>query len=123
MTDDSRPVRRTPHPVRRLARPAIAVACAAAFVVPFLVTQSANAAATLRAAAATRNRFIGFAANTSLLQNDAAYRLNSAGEFDGRADWLRIENTELLPAQVAERIIHHFAIPLAAEPDAAGAPG
>jgi hypothetical protein len=46
-----------------------------------------------------------------LLENDAAYRLNSAGEFDGRADWLRIENTHLSPADVAERIIHHFSLP------------
>ena len=48
-----------------------------------------------------------------LLQNDAEYRLNTAGEFDGRADWLRIENTHLSPAEVAERIITHFALPAA----------
>ena len=55
-----------------------------------------------------------------LLHNDAEYRLNSAGEFDGRADWLRIENTHLSPAVVAERIITRFALPTpaaeAAEP-------
>lgn len=58
-----------------------------------------------------------------LLQNDAAHRLNSAGEFDGRADWLRIENTHLSPADVAERIITHFSLPLAAGSAADGDPG
>lgn len=48
-----------------------------------------------------------------LLQHDTEYRLNSAGEFDGRADWLRIDNTHLPPDQVAERIIHHFSLPAA----------
>jgi hypothetical protein len=56
-----------------------------------------------------------------LLQHDAEYRLNSAGEFDHRPDWLRIENTDLLPGDVAEQIIRHFSLPLAADPDAAGA--
>lgn len=55
-----------------------------------------------------------------LLRHDAEYRLNSAGEFDDRADWLRIENTHLSPAEVAERIITHFALPRAADPDAPG---
>jgi hypothetical protein len=49
-----------------------------------------------------------------LLQHDTEYRLNSAGEFDGRADWLRIENTHLSPEEVAERIIRHFGLPVAA---------
>jgi hypothetical protein len=38
------------------------------------------------------------------------YRLNSAGEFEGRADYLRIDNTDLPPETVAERIIDHFAL-------------
>lgn len=46
-----------------------------------------------------------------LLQHDAEYRLNSAGEFDHRPDWLRIDNTHLSPAAVAKRIITHFALP------------
>jgi hypothetical protein len=50
-----------------------------------------------------------------LLQHDAEYRLNSAGEFDHRPDWLRIENTDLLPGDVAEQIIRHFSLPLAAD--------
>ena len=43
-----------------------------------------------------------------LLEHDSVYRLNSAGEFDHRADWLRIDNTHLPPETVAERIIAHF---------------
>jgi hypothetical protein len=50
-----------------------------------------------------------------LLQHDAEYRLSSAGEFDVRADWLRIDNTALSAAEVAERIIAHFALPRAAD--------
>lgn len=45
-----------------------------------------------------------------LLQHDGEYRLNTAGEFDGRADWLRIDNTDLPPETVAERIIDHFSL-------------
>ncbi|WP_420126875.1 hypothetical protein [Longimicrobium sp.] len=48
-----------------------------------------------------------------LLEHDSVYRLNSGGEFDHRADWLRIDNTELPPEAVAERIIDHFALPAA----------
>lgn len=58
-----------------------------------------------------------------LLQHDAEYRLNSAGEFDHRPDWLRIDNTDLLPRDVAEQIIRHFSLPLAADAHAGGALG
>ena len=47
-----------------------------------------------------------------LLEHDAAYRLNSSGEFAGRGDYLRIDNTLLPPEEVAERIIRHFHLPL-----------
>lgn len=47
-----------------------------------------------------------------LLRHDAEYRLGSAGEFDGRADWLRIDNTALSPEEVAEQVIHHHALPI-----------
>lgn len=50
------------------------------------------------------------ASRQRLLEHDSIYRLNSAGEFDGRADWLRIDNTALDPDAVAERIITHFHI-------------
>lgn len=50
------------------------------------------------------------ASRARLLEHDAAYRLNSAGEFAGRADYLRIDNTDLPPETVAERIIDHFAL-------------
>jgi hypothetical protein len=51
-------------------------------------------------------------ARQRLLDADARYQLDSAGRFDGRADYLRIENTDLSPAEVAERIIAHFGLPL-----------
>jgi hypothetical protein len=45
-----------------------------------------------------------------LLEADARYRLDSAGEFDGRPDFLRIETTHLSPADVATQIIDHFGL-------------
>jgi hypothetical protein len=36
------------------------------------------------------------------------------GEFDHRPNWLRIDNTDLPPDEVAERIIRHFSLPRAA---------
>lgn len=50
------------------------------------------------------------ASRQRLLEHDAVYRMNSAGEFDGRADYLRIDNTALSPEDVAERIIAHFSL-------------
>ena len=49
-----------------------------------------------------------------LLEADAAYRMNSNGQFDGRADYLRIDNTHLSPEAVAERVIAVFDLPRAA---------
>ena len=46
-----------------------------------------------------------------LLAADATYRLNSDGEFDGRADYLRIDNTHLSPDAVAEQVIQAFDLP------------
>lgn len=46
-----------------------------------------------------------------LLDADAQYRLNSNGEFDGRDDHLRIDNTALSPEAVAARTIEHFCLP------------
>jgi hypothetical protein len=43
-----------------------------------------------------------------LLELDAKYQLDSKGRFDGRADYLRIDNTSLSAADVAERIIATF---------------
>ncbi|MDB4890803.1 MAG: hypothetical protein JWL61_2658 [Gemmatimonadetes bacterium] len=45
---------------------------------------------------------------TQLLELDAQYQLNSKGRFDGRDDYLRLDNTELSAETVAERIIEHF---------------
>jgi hypothetical protein len=46
-----------------------------------------------------------------LLELDAQYRLNSGGAFDDRSDWLRIDNTDLTPAEVAERVLERFPLP------------
>lgn len=51
------------------------------------------------------------ASRQRLLETDAAYALSSGDRFAGRADYLRIDNTLLSPADVAERIIAHFALP------------
>ncbi|MGH2492578.1 MAG: AAA family ATPase [Candidatus Limnocylindria bacterium] len=41
------------------------------------------------------------------------YQLDSGGRFDGRPDYLRIDNTDLSPEDVAERIIRTFGLDLA----------
>ena len=46
-----------------------------------------------------------------LLAADATYRMNSSGEFDGRADYLRIDNTHLSPEAVADRVVAAFDLP------------
>ena len=51
------------------------------------------------------------ASRRDLLDDDARYQLNSGGKFDGRPDYLRINNTHLTPGEVAERVIEHFALP------------
>jgi len=51
-----------------------------------------------------------------LLEADATYRLNSSGEFDGRADYLRIDNTHLSPAAVADQVIEVFGLPRSGAP-------
>jgi hypothetical protein len=43
-----------------------------------------------------------------LRELESKHRLNSTGEFDGRADYLRIDNTERSPQVVAEQIITRF---------------
>lgn len=45
-----------------------------------------------------------------LLALDAKYQLNSRGEFDARADYLRVDNTNLGPDAVAERAITAFGL-------------
>jgi hypothetical protein len=51
------------------------------------------------------------ASRGQLLELDARYQLNSRGRYDGRPDWLRLDNTALSAAEVAERAILHFGIP------------
>ncbi|HST60626.1 MAG TPA: AAA family ATPase [Longimicrobium sp.] len=58
------------------------------------------------------------ASRKGLLDADVQYQLHSGDRFAGRADWLRIENTALSPAEVADRIIAHFALPEASAPGA-----
>ncbi|BEL03545.1 AAA family ATPase [Actinoplanes sichuanensis] len=50
----------------------------------------------------------------NLLDLDRRYRLRSDGEFDGRDDHLRIDNTHLSPAEVADLAVIHFDLPRAA---------
>lgn len=45
-----------------------------------------------------------------LLEHEAQYQFSSAGEFDDRSDWLRIDNTALVPGEVADLIIEHFGL-------------
>ena len=47
----------------------------------------------------------------NLLELDAQYRMNSGGEFDRREDYLRIDNTALPAAEVADRVIDRFTLP------------
>ncbi|TYB69995.1 hypothetical protein FXF51_06745 [Nonomuraea sp. PA05] len=46
----------------------------------------------------------------NLLELDAKYQLNSNGEYEGRADYLRIDSTELSSAAVAKLTIEHFGL-------------
>ena len=54
------------------------------------------------------------ASRQQLLELDAKYQLNSQGEFDERQDYLRIDNTELSAAEVAERVIARFGLAVVA---------
>ncbi|GIM95234.1 AAA family ATPase [Paractinoplanes toevensis] len=45
-----------------------------------------------------------------LLALDADHRLNSIDEFAGNPDYLRVDNTDLSPAAVAELVIAHFGL-------------
>jgi AAA domain len=45
-----------------------------------------------------------------VLDADTKYQLNSAGRFEGRPDYLHIDNTSLSPEEVAERVITTFGL-------------
>ena len=49
----------------------------------------------------------------NLLELDERYQLGSGGVYDGREDWLRIDNSELSPADVAELVVARFGLPTA----------
>ncbi len=50
------------------------------------------------------------ASQRRLLDMDERCRLNSTTEFEGRADYLRIDNTRLSPEDVAKQIIEQFSL-------------
>jgi shikimate kinase len=50
------------------------------------------------------------ASRRTLVDLDREHRLNSAGEFDGQADYLRIDNTNRSAEQVAAQAIAHFGL-------------
>lgn len=52
------------------------------------------------------------ASRRGLLEADARYQLSSRGAFDGRADYVRIDTTDLTAAAVADRIITYFNLPV-----------
>jgi hypothetical protein len=51
------------------------------------------------------------ASRERLLHLDAEHRFNSTDEFAGNPDYLRLDNTHLTPAEAAEQVIAHFALP------------
>lgn len=51
------------------------------------------------------------ASRQNLLDLDRQYQLDSGGRFDGRDDYLRVDNTHLSPARVATTVITHFGLP------------
>jgi hypothetical protein len=57
----------------------------------------------------------------NLIEMDTRYELDSGDRFIGRDDWMRIDNTDLSPAEVAEQVIARFALPRADAPDPARA--
>ena len=59
------------------------------------------------------------ASRERLLENDRRYRLNSRDEFAGRADYIRIDNTDLSADDVADRIIQRFGLRAAATVESA----
>jgi hypothetical protein len=50
------------------------------------------------------------ASRQQLLDIDAKYQLNSQGVFDHRPDYVRIDNTNVAPAEVADRVIAKFGL-------------
>jgi hypothetical protein len=50
------------------------------------------------------------ASRRQLLELDEKYQLNSKGRFQGRQDYLHVDNTTLTAADVAAQIVAHFAL-------------
>ena len=86
----------------------------------FLELEAAQAERLKRAEGASRlaekpSRRDVEAARRQLLELDTRHQLNSGGKYDERPDYLRIDNTQLTPGEVAERVIRHFHLPQATE--------
>ena len=56
-----------------------------------------------------------------LLDLDEKYQLNSRGKYDGRADYLRIDNSAIPASVVAKKIIETFGLPVV-DPSASRSP-
>lgn len=48
------------------------------------------------------------ASRRHLRELDGRHRLNSSGEYDGRDDYVRVDNTHRSPAEVAEQVVQRF---------------
>jgi shikimate kinase len=55
------------------------------------------------------------ASRQQLLELDEKYQLNSRGVFDDRPDYVRIDNTDVSPSEVARRIIERFGLAVLAQ--------
>lgn len=53
-----------------------------------------------------------------VLSSEGVWRMNSGGRFDGRPDYFRVDNTALSAAEVADRVVGRFGLPLGAQPKA-----
>lgn len=60
------------------------------------------------------------ASRRNLVGMDARYQLDSGGRFAGHADWLRIDNTQISPAEAAQMVIAKFGLPSIEQPTPAG---
>lgn len=52
-------------------------------------------------------------ARRNLIEMDERYELDSGDRFAGRDDWMKMDNTSLSPADVAETVIKRFDLPRA----------
>lgn len=60
------------------------------------------------------------ASRARLLETDRQWLLDSQGRFDGRADWLRLDTTDLSAFAAADRVMRHFELEERLSPPAGG---